>query len=122
MAVLRGVESGFTIVRAAKQGLLTISDNRGRILAQQDAATVPLAYLIATVPVRHDSTLYARRGDWFAWLNIAGLVALLFSRAREQDPAFGGRYAGDRRVATPVNVLILTLSLNCRSTEHQVTL
>ena len=41
MAVLQGVESGFTIARAAKQGLLTISDDRGRILAQQDAATMP---------------------------------------------------------------------------------
>jgi len=87
MAVLRGVESGFTIVRAAKQGLLTVSDDRGRILAQQDSATVPLASLVATAPVWHDSTLYVRWGDWFAWLNAAGLVALLFSRARKQDSA-----------------------------------
>jgi apolipoprotein N-acyltransferase len=87
MAVLRGVESGFTIVRAAKQGVLTVSDDRGRILAQQDAATVPFASLVATAPIRHDSTLYVRWGDWFAWLNAAGLVALLFSRARKRDPA-----------------------------------
>ncbi len=83
MAVLRGVESGFTIVRAAKQGVLTVSDDRGRILAEQDAATVPFASLVATAPVRHDNTLYVRWGDWFAWLNAAGLVALLFSRARK---------------------------------------
>jgi len=87
MAVLRGVESGFTIIRAAKQGVLTVSDDRGRILAQQDAATVPLAYLVATAPVWHDNTLYVRWGDWFAWLNAVGLVALLFSRARRHDPA-----------------------------------
>jgi len=87
MAVLRGVESGFTIIRAAKQGVLTVSDNRGRILAQQDAATVPLAYLVATAPVWHDNTLYVRWGDWFAWLNAVGLVALLFSRARKHAPA-----------------------------------
>ncbi|HMD69928.1 MAG TPA: nitrilase-related carbon-nitrogen hydrolase [Bryobacteraceae bacterium] len=80
MAVLRGVESGFTIVRAAKQGLLTVSDGRGRILAQQDAATVPFASLLATAPIRHDNTLYVRWGDWFAWLNIAGLIVLLFGR------------------------------------------
>ena len=86
MAVLRGVESGFTIVRAAKQGLLTVSNNRGRILAQQDAATVPLASLVVTAPVRHDKTLYVRWGDWFAWLNVSGLVALLSSRTRKQDP------------------------------------
>jgi apolipoprotein N-acyltransferase len=77
MAVLRGVESGFTIARAAKQGLLTVSDDRGRILAQQDAATVPFASLIALAPVRHDDTLYVRFGDWFAWLNVAALGVLL---------------------------------------------
>jgi len=78
MAVMRGVESGFTIARAAKQGLLTVSDDRGRLLAQQDAATVRFASLLATAPVRHDDTLYARWGDWFAWLNIAGLIVILF--------------------------------------------
>lgn len=81
MAVLRGVESGFTIVRAAKQGLLTVSDGRGRILAQQNAATVPLASLVTTAPVRHDETLYTRWGDWFAWLNAASLVVLLATLA-----------------------------------------
>lgn len=80
MAVMRGVENGFTIVRSAKQGLLTVSDNRGHILAQQDAATVPFATLLATAPVHHDNTLYSRWGDWFAWLNIAGLIAILLSR------------------------------------------
>jgi apolipoprotein N-acyltransferase len=85
MAVLRGVESGFTIIRAAKQGVLTVSDDRGRILAQQDAATVPHAYLVATAPVWHDNTLYVRWGDWFAWLNTVGLVALLFNRSRRKN-------------------------------------
>jgi apolipoprotein N-acyltransferase len=80
MAVLRGVESGFSIVRAAKQGLLTVSDGRGRILAEQDAAAVPWASLLAAAPVRHDDTLYVRWGDWFAWLNAAVLAALLFVR------------------------------------------
>ncbi len=87
MAVLRGVESGFTIVRAAKPGVLTVSDDRGRILAQQDGATVPFASLVATAPIRHDGTLYVRWGDWFAWLNAAGLVTLLFTRARKRDLA-----------------------------------
>jgi apolipoprotein N-acyltransferase len=85
MAVLRGVESGFTIARAAKQGLLTVSDDRGRILAQQDAAGARFASLLASAPVRHDNTLYTRWGDWFAWLNIAALIMLLFSRAGRQQ-------------------------------------
>ena len=86
MAMMRGVESGFTIVRAAKQGVLSVSDGRGRVLAEQDAATVHFASLVAMAPVRHDDTLYARWGDWFAWLNVAALIALLFSLAGKRQP------------------------------------
>ncbi len=82
MAVLRGVESGFTVVRAAKQGLLTVSDDRGRILAEQDAATPRVASLIASAPVRHEDTVYARLGDWFAWLDVSALIAILVFRSR----------------------------------------
>ena len=39
MAVLRAVENGFALARSARNGLLTLSDNRGRILAE--TATVP---------------------------------------------------------------------------------
>lgn len=77
MAVLRGVESGFSVVRAARQGMLTVSDSRGRVLAQRDATALGFAYLSASVPVRHERTLYVRWGDWFAWLNAAGLIGLL---------------------------------------------
>jgi apolipoprotein N-acyltransferase len=79
MAVMRGVESGFTIARAAKQGMLTVSDNRGRILAQQDTAGMRFASLLANAPIQHNNTLYMRWGDWFAWLNTCGLLVLLLS-------------------------------------------
>ncbi|MBV8207063.1 MAG: hypothetical protein JO041_09745 [Acidobacteria bacterium] len=79
MAIMRGVESGFTIVRAAKQGTLTVSDDRGRVLAEQDSASVPFATLEALAPVRHDDTLYSHWGDWFAWLNAAGFAGLLLA-------------------------------------------
>ncbi|QNI30298.1 hypothetical protein H7849_14030 [Alloacidobacterium dinghuense] len=77
MAVLRGVESGFSIARSAKLGILTVTDDRGRILAERDTLGVPFATVIATVPVRHDATIYSRFGDWFAWLNLALLLVLL---------------------------------------------
>lgn len=78
MALMRGVENGFSIVRTAKQGLLTVSDDRGRILSE--ARTTPssdFTTLVTTVPVRHDTTFYQKWGDWFAWLDLAGIVALL---------------------------------------------
>jgi apolipoprotein N-acyltransferase len=79
MAILRGVESGFTIARTAKQGLMTVSDNRGRVLAERGSAAAPFSYIFAIVPVRHDSTLYLRWGNWFAWLNVAGLILIVLS-------------------------------------------
>jgi apolipoprotein N-acyltransferase len=77
MAVLRGVESGFSIARTAKLGILTATDDRGRILAEQNTLATPFATVIATVPVRHDATIYSRFGDWFAWLDIFVLGMLM---------------------------------------------
>ena len=79
MAVMRGVESGFSLARAAKQGLLTLSDDRGRVLAQQRTDSEDFSTLLGEVPVRHDDTLYARWGDWFAWLMLAVLAWTLLA-------------------------------------------
>jgi apolipoprotein N-acyltransferase len=88
MAILRGVESGFSIARSAKQGILTVSDDRGRVLAQkQTSAATPFVTLLAEVPVRHAATFYARTGDWFGVLNLAlfaGLTALALVRRRSK--------------------------------------
>ncbi len=34
IAVMRGVEDGFSVVRAAKDGFLTVTDDRGRVVAE----------------------------------------------------------------------------------------
>lgn len=73
IAVMRGVEDGFSIARAAKQGYLTVSDDRGRILAETRSDSAPFATLIANVPVLHRTTAYLLLGDWFAWLALAAL-------------------------------------------------
>ncbi|HEY4281593.1 MAG TPA: nitrilase-related carbon-nitrogen hydrolase [Chthoniobacterales bacterium] len=67
MAVLRAVENGFALARSARNGLLTLSDNRGRILAEK--ATLPDQFVSLTgkLPVTTDQTFYSRTGDWFAW-------------------------------------------------------
>jgi apolipoprotein N-acyltransferase len=77
MAVLRGVEDGFTIARSAKEGLLTISDNRGRILAEKRSDANPFSSIVVVVPVYRTSTIYSRFGDWFAWINLVLLVVLV---------------------------------------------
>jgi len=80
MAIMRGVESGFSIARIAKQGQLTVSDDRGRVLAEESSAAAPFSTLMVVAPVRHDDTLYLRFGDYFAWANVAGFLFVLFSR------------------------------------------
>jgi apolipoprotein N-acyltransferase len=82
IAIMRGVESGFSIAHAAKNGYLTVSDNRGRILAQTRSDSAPFATLIAQAPVAHDRTLYLLWGDWFAWLSLAMLALALIQLFR----------------------------------------
>jgi apolipoprotein N-acyltransferase len=76
MAVLRGVESGIAIARAARRGRLTLSDDRGRVVAEASAEARD-AELVGDLPVHNTRTRYAQWGDWFAWLNIAGLIVLV---------------------------------------------
>jgi apolipoprotein N-acyltransferase len=77
IAIMRGVEGGFTVVRSAKRGSIYVSDNRGRILAEVKSDSAPFATLLATVPATHDSTLFQLLGDWFAWVALALLVFVL---------------------------------------------
>lgn len=71
IAVMRAVEDGFTLVRAAKNGYLTVSDNRGRIISEARSDSAPYTTLLANVPVVHSRTIYLMLGDWFGWLAIA---------------------------------------------------
>jgi apolipoprotein N-acyltransferase len=85
MAILRGVESGFSIARVAKQGLHTVTDNRGRLLVDRPGSRDGFVISDTIVPIAHADTIYTRWGDWFAWVTIAGLawtLAMAFIRAR----------------------------------------
>ena len=88
MAVVRGVENGFTIARAAQQGMLTFSDAYGRILAETPSSTMPEAMLVRNIPAGPGSTIYTRFGDWFGWTGVIALAALIVvSAARPRNPA-----------------------------------
>jgi apolipoprotein N-acyltransferase len=77
MAIMRGVESGFSIVRAAKQGSLYVSDDRGRILSEITSDAAPFPTLLVKVPARHDDTFYVLMGDWVAYLTLLALLGAL---------------------------------------------
>jgi len=83
MATMRGIENGFSIVRCAQEGLLSITDWKGNILAEKESFSSPEVSILDSVPPGPGRTFYSTAGDWFAWLNL--LATLLF-----QIPGLGG--------------------------------
>jgi apolipoprotein N-acyltransferase len=81
IAIMRGVEGGYAIAHAAKDGFLTVTDDRGRILGEVRTNSGPFASLLVDVPMRHDQTVFDRYGTWFPWtaglLLVAATVRLL---------------------------------------------
>jgi apolipoprotein N-acyltransferase len=72
MAVLRGVEGGFSMVRPARHGLLIVSDRYGRIVDRKASADSAVVSLEVAAPLGPgEATLYARFGYWFGWLCVA---------------------------------------------------
>jgi apolipoprotein N-acyltransferase len=66
MAVLRAIENGFAFARSARNGLLTLADNRGKIIAETSTVSGRFASISGKVNVACEKTIYAYRGDWFA--------------------------------------------------------
>ena len=83
MAVVRGVENGFAQVRSAFNGLETVSDAQGRIIASANTSRAGMVSIEAKVALGPGPTLYTRIGDVFAWLCVAaalGLAAWVFRK------------------------------------------
>ena len=76
-AVMRTVEDGFSLVRSARGGFMTVADDRGRVLAEARSNSAPFATVLASVPAGHDGTLFQMWGDWFGWCAVVLLVSLL---------------------------------------------
>jgi apolipoprotein N-acyltransferase len=75
MAIMRGVENGFAVLRSAFDGLETISDAQGRLLARAPTSRHGMVEVMADVPLGPGPTLYTQVGDVFPWL--CALVSLL---------------------------------------------
>lgn len=82
IAVMRGVEDGFSIARAAKNGFLTVSDDRGRIVGEVSSSSAPFTTLLVDVPAAHSWTVYQLLGDSLAWVAIALLVFAMIQMLR----------------------------------------
>jgi len=81
MARVRAVENRRWLLRDTNNGFTVDVDPYGRTVAQ--LATDMRGQLDAPYDFRSDLTLYARFGDWFAWLSVvasAGLLGMARSR------------------------------------------
>jgi apolipoprotein N-acyltransferase len=91
IAIMRGVEGGYAIALAAKLGLLTVTDDRGRILGELRTDTRAFASLSVDVPLRHDETAFDRFGAWFPGLAVLLLVGATVRLLDGTRVASGGR-------------------------------
>ena len=84
MAILRGVESGFSEIRTARLGRLTISDAYGRVNAEADCSGGKSTSLIGNVTINNTETLYKIYGDWFGLaITISALLFILRAIAKK---------------------------------------
>jgi apolipoprotein N-acyltransferase len=79
IAMVRAVENGAALARAAGRGRITLSDAYGRIVAERSTAAAPVVTLLDDLQPGPGGTIYSRAGDWFASLCVIALVALLIA-------------------------------------------
>lgn len=77
MAQFRAIEQGFNLLRQANRGLSAAYDYEGRALATMDEPHSHDLTLVAEIPTHGVHTLYARFGDWFAWICVTALIFLI---------------------------------------------
>ncbi|WP_219133197.1 hypothetical protein, partial [Janthinobacterium sp. UMAB-60] len=78
MTVVRGVENGYAVLRAAREGMLTVSDAYGRVLAERASSAMPGSTLLAPLPAALPVATWAGwLGPLFGWLCVALGVILL---------------------------------------------
>jgi len=94
IAIMRGIENGFAVLRSAFDGLETISDAQGRLLASALTSQAGMVAVQANVPLGSGPTLYTRVGDVFPC--VCALLSLLVGARM----FFGRR--GRRAIAQPL--------------------
>ena len=88
IAILRGVENGFAMLRSTFDGLHSVTDAQGRVVASADTSRSGTVVLTAVVAPGNGPTLYTHIGDVFAWACVAlsltiGAAALLPANSRQ---------------------------------------
>ena len=77
-ARLRAIEGDRYLLRAGTTGISALIDPTGRILQQMPMGREGIIY--ARFETRDSVTPYVRFGDWFAWLSLVAVSAMLWRR------------------------------------------
>jgi len=94
MSAFTAIETGSSMVKQTDGGLSMAVDYEGHVLAATDLYSTDPQLMVAYVPVQGVHTIYATIGDLFAWLSIAGLVALIgFALVRRRTAGEAGATA-----------------------------
>ena len=78
MAIFRGIENGFSIVRTARNGKLTTSNYAGKVLNEESSISGKTVSLVGQGPLSFKPTLFGRWSDWFANIILIAAVILLY--------------------------------------------
>src|ERR1700722_20162221 len=81
MSVVRGVESGFSLARAARGGGLSGKYSRGRLVASREPARGEDTMVLGNLPIGTSRTLYSRTDDWFGRLCVIFTILLMLRLA-----------------------------------------
>jgi apolipoprotein N-acyltransferase len=77
MAVVRGVEFGFSLARAARDGMVSANDSRGRQIAARVSVNGGDTMAAASLPLGTGRTLYSLGDDWFGRLSQYFMILLM---------------------------------------------
>jgi apolipoprotein N-acyltransferase len=119
MAVLRGVESGFSLARASRGGMVSANDSRGRTIAAGAAVHGQDALVIAQLPLGTGSTLYTRGGDWFGRACAILTILLMLRLAVSIAAAERRRRLGAATRIRPPGVVSVEVGNPGRPVQHE---
>ncbi len=87
MAPLRAVETRRALARATATGISTLVDDHGRV--RRRLGLFQQGYLLDRLPLRRDTTLYVRLGDWPVFLSLLFCLGLLGHAGVSRFPRSG---------------------------------
>ncbi|QNA90423.1 hypothetical protein G4G28_21480 [Massilia sp. Dwa41.01b] len=103
LSALRGIESGFGMVRVAREGLLSVTDAHGRVLAEARSSPLPGTGVLAYLPPPGTTrTTFQTIGEGGGWLCVALAAAMLLFARADKRTQLNGAGLRARRTREPL--------------------